>query len=67
MDFEKTVSLYQKIGQQKAWDHTPERHRYNKEKAWYDKVKSKRTNQYYQADELKRGELVPEDWQPPPC
>jgi hypothetical protein len=31
--------VYQKIGQAKAWDHTPEHHRHNKEKAWYDKVK----------------------------
>src|SRR5215207_9103651 len=29
----KIVSLYQKIGQHKAWEKTPEHNRYNKEKA----------------------------------
>ena len=43
MDFDKTVQLYEKIGQAKTWKQVPERHRDEKEKSWYDKVKSKRT------------------------
>ena len=41
MDFDKTVQPYEKIGQAKAWKQVPERHRHEKEKSWYDKVKSK--------------------------
>jgi hypothetical protein len=53
----ETLELYQKIGQAKAWDHTPEHHRHNKEKAWYDKVK--RIAKFYQAEDL-----IKREWDP---
>jgi hypothetical protein len=48
----------------KKFQEKPEYFRYNKEKAWYEKVKSKRTGEYYQAEDLLRRE-VPENWTPP--
>jgi hypothetical protein len=66
MDYDKTSELYQKYGQAKAWNQVPDKNRHEKEKAWYEKVKSKRTGAFYQADELIKRELVPEeDWEPP--
>ena len=43
MDFDKTVQLYEKAGQIKKWEETPEYNVHKSEKTWYDKVKSKRT------------------------
>jgi hypothetical protein len=65
MDYEKTYQLYKDIGQAKKFEDSPDYHRYTKIQKWYDKVKSKRTGDFYQADELVRRELVPGDWRPP--
>ena len=65
MDYQKTIELYEKIGQIKKWEDTPESNSYKGEQAWYDKVKSKRTGEFYQVDELIRREWVPADWKPP--
>jgi hypothetical protein len=41
MDYDKTVQLYEKAGQIKKWEDTPEYLSYKGELAWYDEVKSK--------------------------
>jgi hypothetical protein len=65
MDYDKTRELYEKAGQIKRWEQTPEYLSHKSELDWYDKVKSKRTGDYYQADELIKREMVPPDWKPP--
>ena len=65
MDYDKTVQLYEKAGLIKKWKENPESYLHNDEKVWYDKVKSKRTGEYYQADDLIKRELVPSDWESP--
>jgi hypothetical protein len=65
MDYQKTAELYEKAGQKKRWENTPEYLSYLGQKAWYDKVKSKRTGDYYQSSELINRNFVPPDWQPP--
>ncbi|MGB7679422.1 MAG: hypothetical protein WBL49_11490, partial [Nitrososphaeraceae archaeon] len=62
MDYQKTVELYEKAGQVKKWEDTPEYLSYKGEKTWYDKVTSKRTSEFYQAKDLIKSELVPSDW-----
>ena len=65
MDYDKTVALYEKAGLIKKWKENPESYVHNAEKTWYDKVKSKRTGEYWQADDLIKRELVPSDWESP--
>jgi hypothetical protein len=65
MNLQKTVELFEKAGQKKRWENTPEYHSYKGEQAWIEKVKSKRTGEYYQAQELINRNFVPPDWQPP--
>jgi hypothetical protein len=65
MDYEKTVQLYEKAGQMKRWENEPESFSYNDEKAWFDKVRSKRNGEFYQAQDLINRELVPPEWEPP--
>ena len=65
MDFDKTVALYEKAGLIKKWKENPEYNVHKAEQTWYDKVKSKRTGEYYQADDLIMRELVPSDWESP--
>ena len=65
MDYQKSVELYEKAGQVKKWEDTPEYLSYKGEKTWYDKVTSKRTSEFYQAKDLIKRELVPSDWTPP--
>jgi hypothetical protein len=65
MDYEKTYQMYKDIGQAKKFEDSPDFHRYTKIQKWFDKVKSKRTGEFYQAEELIRRELVPNDWKPP--
>ena len=65
MDYDKTVALYEKAGLLKKWLENPESYVHNAEKVWYDKVKSKRTGDFWQADDLIKRELVPSDWESP--
>jgi hypothetical protein len=65
MNLQKTAELFEKAGQKKRWENTPEYHSYKGEQAWIEKVKSKRTGEYYQAQELINRNFVPPDWQPP--
>ena len=65
MDYDKTMELYEKAGLIKKWKENPESYLHKAEKDWIEKVKSPRTNEFYQAEELIRRELVPPDWQPP--
>jgi hypothetical protein len=65
MDFERTASLYEGIGQDRKWDETPEKNRLNKEIKWIESVKSSRTGDYYQAQTLIEREFVPNDWRAP--
>jgi hypothetical protein len=65
MDYEKTIELYKNAGQIKKWENTPEYNSYRGGQAWYDKVKSKRTGEFYQSEELLKREWVPPNWQPP--
>jgi hypothetical protein len=65
MDYEKTVQLYEKAGQMKRWENEPESFSYNSEKKWFDKVRSKRNGEFYQAQDLINRELVPPEWEPP--
>ena len=52
MDYDKNLVTYQKLNMVKKWEDMPERNRHNKEKMWYDKVKSKRTGEYFQESEI---------------
>ena len=63
-DFVKTEQLYEEIGQKKRFEETADYNRYRKEKTWYDNVKSRRTGEYYQANELIRRDLVAKKWTP---
>jgi hypothetical protein len=54
MDYEKTRQLYQEIGQIKKFEETADFNRYKKELKWYENVKSKRTGEYYQAEDFKK-------------
>ena len=65
MDYVKTEQLYKEIGQKKKFEETADYNRYRKEKKWYDDVKSRRTGEYYQANELIRRDLVSKKWTPP--
>ena len=65
MDYNKTRELYQEIGQIKKFEETADFNRYKKELRWYDDVRSKRTGEYYQANELIRRDLVSKKWMPP--
>jgi hypothetical protein len=65
MDYEQTYLTYKNLGQAKKFEQQPDYNRYKKEKAWYEKVKSKRTGEYNQAEDLIKRELVPIDWKPP--
>ena len=65
MDYEKTRQLYKEIDQLKKFEETADFNRYRKELRWYDDVRSKRTGEYYQANELIRRDLVPKKWTPP--
>ena len=65
MDYIKTEQLYKEIGQEKKFKETADYNRYKKEQKWYDDVKSRRTGEYYQANELIRRDLVAKKWTPP--
>ena len=41
----------------KKWKENPESYLHNAEKVWYDKVKSKRTGEFYQLRTSLRGNL----------
>ena len=58
MDYDKTFEQYQKYGMGKKFEQLPDYNRYKKEIGWYEKVKSPRRSEYYQADELVSKELV---------
>jgi hypothetical protein len=65
MDYDQTALMYQNISQSKQFEETPEYYCHLGEQKWIDKVKSKRSGDYYQAEELLNRELVPKNWQPP--
>jgi hypothetical protein len=65
MDFEQTSLIYSSFGQEKKFKEKPDYNRYKKEQSWYEKVKNKKTNEYYQAEDLLKRELVPDTWQCP--
>lgn len=65
MDYDKTVQLYEEIGQKKKFEETADFNRYNKEQKWYEKVKSKRTGEYYQAEYLIQKDMLSSKWTPP--
>ena len=54
MDYERTRQLYEEIGQLKKFEETPDFNRYKKEQKWNEKVKSKRTGEYHQAELLEK-------------
>ena len=58
MDYDKTFEQYQNYGMGKKFEQLPDYSRYKKEIGWYEKVKSPRTGEYYQADDLISKELV---------
>jgi hypothetical protein len=58
MEYEQTSLIYKNLGHEKKFQEKPDYNRYKKEQAWYDKVKSKRTGEFYQADEIVSKELV---------
>jgi hypothetical protein len=65
MDYEQTSLIYRNFGQEKKFQEKPDYNRYKKEQSWYEKVKSKRTGEYNQVEDLIKRESVPENWQPP--
>jgi hypothetical protein len=65
MDYEQTALIYRNFGFEKKFKEKPDYNRYTKEKSWYEKVRNKRTGEYYQADDLLKREMVPENWTPP--
>jgi hypothetical protein len=62
MDYNKTFEGYQKYGMGKKFEQQPDYARYKKELGWYEKVKSPRTGEYYQAQDLINRDLVAPDW-----
>jgi hypothetical protein len=58
MDYEQTYLTYKNLGQAKKFEQLPNYNRYKKEVGWFEKVKSPRTSEFYQADELVSKELV---------
>ena len=59
MDYDMTVAAYEKAGLIKKWQENPESYRHAKEKTWFSKVRSKRNDEFWQADEdLIKRELV---------
>jgi hypothetical protein len=58
MDYDKTYLAYKNLGQGKKFEQLPDYNRYKKEIDWNEKVKSPRTGEYYQADELVSKDLV---------
>src|SRR5262245_37827970 len=65
MDYVHTYELYKRIDQAKKFETSPDFHRYKKEQKWLEIVKSARTGDFYQADELIRREMVHSDWKSP--
>jgi hypothetical protein len=65
MDLEMTYEQYKQYGQGKKFENLPDYSRYKKQQGWYEKVRSPKTGEFYQAEELIKRELVPEDWKPP--
>ena len=64
MDYEQTALIYRNLGHEKKFQEKPDYNRYKKEQGWYEKVKSKRTGEYNQTEDLIKRELVPADWKP---
>jgi hypothetical protein len=64
-DFERTKQLYEEIDQIKKFKESPDFTRYKKELKWFDDVTSRRTGEYYQANELIRRDMVSKKWSPP--
>lgn len=58
MDYEQTYQVYKNLGQAKKFEEQPDFNHYKKQQGWFEKVKSPRTGEYYQADELVSKELV---------
>jgi hypothetical protein len=52
MDYVMTRELYQELGQIKKFEETADFNRYKKELKWYEDVKSKKTGEYYQTEDL---------------
>ena len=65
MDYEKTRQLYQEIDQIKKFEETADFNRYKKELKWFGNVKSKRTGEYYQAEDLITRGMVAKTLKPP--
>jgi hypothetical protein len=65
MDYVKTRELYQELGKIKKFEETADFNRYKKELKWYEDVKSKRTGEYYQAEDLMKRDMVSSKWTPP--
>jgi hypothetical protein len=61
MDYEHTMQLYDQAKQKKQFLETAEYLDYKKELKWLETVKSKRTGEFFQAENLKRREMVPAD------
>ena len=58
MDLVKVRELYQELGQIKKFEETADFNRYKKELRWYEDVKSKKTGEYYQAEDLIKRDYV---------
>jgi hypothetical protein len=65
MDYVKNRELYQELGQIKKFEETADFNRYKKELKWYEDVKSKKTGEYYQAEDLIKRDYVSSKWTPP--
>ena len=65
MDYDRTAQVYKDIGQEKKFKEMPDYNRYMKEQKWFERVKSRNTLQYYQAEYLKEKGMVPKTWTPP--
>ena len=58
MDYEQTYQVYKNLVQAKKFEEQPDFNQYKKQQGWFEKLKSPRTGEYYQADELVSKELV---------
>jgi hypothetical protein len=65
MDYVKTFEQYQKYGMGKKFEQHPDFSTYKKQLGWNEKVKSPKTGEFYQVEDLIKRELVPESWNPP--
>jgi hypothetical protein len=65
MDYEKTYQGYKDLGMGKRFEQLPDYNQYVQEQKWKEKVRSQRTGDFNQSEDLIKRELVSADWKAP--